>query len=398
MPTEAPTGPVAAVLAGAGARGAYEAGMLSRLLVALDGRHQRPRIFTGTSAGAINAVLYASLAHEPAARAADRAIDLWRTIRKSDVMTLGIRSVAEFLASYAGALVGLERAKSALLDTRPLGESLRTLIDWNQIQENLDNPDVPLDTVAVVTTEYASDYIRSRVWYSSSTVSAAPPPDNRRALDYVPTTLTADHVLASASIPIAFPPVRLSDNGRTAWHMDGGVRLNAPLKPAIELGAGGLVVIASAPATFPPAGTAPGTQPPLQDAVDQVLRTVLNYQMVDDLLNLTRTNLLAQAAPTRVRSSTGRRDYRVIPCIFGGPPTNPAPSDTLDDVAGKALQSITGGVRWLRNLDLAALGGLLRSGSTSKADLMSYLLFEPQFISAAIKLGEMDVPRPVWGL
>lgn len=57
---------VAVVAAGAGARGAYEAGALSVILPALEELGQRPRIFAGTSAGSINATLFASLAHLPA--------------------------------------------------------------------------------------------------------------------------------------------------------------------------------------------------------------------------------------------------------------------------------------------------------------------------------------------
>src|SRR5207245_7041245 len=45
--------------------------------------------------------------------------------------------------------------------------------------------------------------------------------------------LTIDHVLASTSLPFIFPAVRLGDD----WYGDGGVRLHAPLSPAIHLGA-----------------------------------------------------------------------------------------------------------------------------------------------------------------
>jgi NTE family protein len=57
---EAPTdGGVAIVLSGAGARGAYEAGALSVLLLYLKG-DDRPRLVLGTSVGALNAAILAS--------------------------------------------------------------------------------------------------------------------------------------------------------------------------------------------------------------------------------------------------------------------------------------------------------------------------------------------------
>ena len=57
---------VAVVLPGGGARGAYEVGALSALLPALEARGERVSIWCGTSVGAINAAVLASLAHLPA--------------------------------------------------------------------------------------------------------------------------------------------------------------------------------------------------------------------------------------------------------------------------------------------------------------------------------------------
>jgi predicted acylesterase/phospholipase RssA len=53
-------GTVGLVIAGAGARGAYEMGALSVLLPWLREHGRSPRIIVGTSAGAMNAVLVAA--------------------------------------------------------------------------------------------------------------------------------------------------------------------------------------------------------------------------------------------------------------------------------------------------------------------------------------------------
>jgi len=87
----------------------------------------------------------------------------------------------------------------------------------------------------------------------------APPSDDARAIDYPRVTLTPEHVLASAAIPAAFPPVSLGSSEEGSWHMDGGARLNTPLNPALTLGARGLVVVASDPARYKLSG---GTRPP----------------------------------------------------------------------------------------------------------------------------------------
>ena len=56
------------VLSGGGARGAYEAGVMSVLLPALEARGERPNIYVGTSVGAINAAYLASSRHLPRRR------------------------------------------------------------------------------------------------------------------------------------------------------------------------------------------------------------------------------------------------------------------------------------------------------------------------------------------
>lgn len=57
------------MLAGGGARGAYELGALSVLLPLLEQRGESPRIFVGTSVGAINAASFAATSHLPAQEA-----------------------------------------------------------------------------------------------------------------------------------------------------------------------------------------------------------------------------------------------------------------------------------------------------------------------------------------
>src|SRR5207244_5012046 len=59
---------VALVLAGGGARGAYEIGALSVLLPRLTERGERPNIMLGTSVGALNAAYLAAGAAEPIAQ------------------------------------------------------------------------------------------------------------------------------------------------------------------------------------------------------------------------------------------------------------------------------------------------------------------------------------------
>ena len=85
---------VALVLAGGGARGAYEVGALSVLLPALERRGQRPRLVVGTSAGALNAAFAAATADQPAAEAVAEGERIWRDLHYGEVLR-GLGSLSE---------------------------------------------------------------------------------------------------------------------------------------------------------------------------------------------------------------------------------------------------------------------------------------------------------------
>ena len=53
------------------------------------------------------------------------------------------------------------------------------------------------------------------------------------------TKLSVDHVMASSALPFFFPAVSIDD----IWYGDGGIRLNAPLSPAMHLGASKILAV-----------------------------------------------------------------------------------------------------------------------------------------------------------
>jgi NTE family protein len=386
--------PVAVVFSGAGARGAYEAGMMSVLLPALEQDGLRPSIFVGTSAGAINAALFASLAHVPATEAARRAVGTWRKINKAMVIRPAAESLPLAGLRYVASILGAPGELRSLLDTTPLLHSLNSeeLMDWVQLHHNLLAQNATM--LAVVTTEFGTG--RTKVFVEGALTE--PSPDDDRAIDYVRTILTPEHILASSAIPVAFPPVRLGSNEDNSWHMDGGVRLNAPLKPAITLGAQRLVVISTDVAHYRSASHNGSGQlsPSLQDSVEQVMRGAMGDRMIEDLNTLARTNLLLDSGGQGAKSATGR-EYQVIPFLFGGPPV----SEDIGAVAEQALADRLHGLRALWNADLGLLRLLLSSGPNTRGDLVSYLFFEPEFIDRAIAIGQEHAElilrqKPLW--
>ena len=382
---------IGVTLAGAGARGAYEAGVLSVLLPAMEDYDERPTVWFGTSAGAINAALFASLGHLPAKEAVDVALSRWRQVHRGDVfaslLPSGVRTGIDYLAEVAG----MRSRVYSLLDTAPLRKTVDSWLDWKQLHRNTQPQAGPIDAVGVAATAYGT--YRTTMFVEGRLTDAMPTVDDDRGVDYRKTSLKPEHILASAAIPVAFPSVWVDDdaNGNGNWYLDGGVRLNAPLKPAIAVGVDKLVVVATAPAdsTRPPTPVHRDQRPDIFDAAGDVLHAGLVDRMIEDLRTLSSFNeLIAQTGNggTRTSRTKGRRQRRVIPYIFAGP----VQDGEIAALASDAFVNRYGrGPRSGWGLNIKLLNRLL-GDSASRGELFSHLFFEPEFIDAAIALGAAD--------
>ncbi|WP_367318370.1 patatin-like phospholipase family protein [Streptomyces sp. HUAS ZL42] len=380
-------GSVGLVLAGAGARGAYEAGILSRLLPALEKRNEKPTVYVGTSAGAINAALFASLAHLPAEQAAEQALETWRSVSRNDVFRSVPWSLCAAGLGYTAGLLNLPFGEhGGILDTAPLRSTIERRLNWSWLHDNIRKRRVR--ALALVTTACRTGL--TEIFIESPTPLKLAR-DAERDVDYVDVEdgLSPEHVVASASIPVVFPPTLLKQSRRqiTGWYMDGGVRLNAPIKPAIELGADKIVVIATDPEKYEarPAGPEAGPAPLVQDTCAQLLNGALVDRMIEDLRQLSKTNKLVKADPDA--KSSADRPYRIIEHFFAGPA--PGPFDELGQIADEVLATGFAGARALRHPDLWLLRALI-GPAVSRGELLSYVLFEPEFIDAAIDKGRRD--------
>lgn len=112
---------VALVLAGGGARGAYEVGVLSVLLPVLEERGERPRIVIGTSVGAVNTGFLAANAHLPVSKVIPEALMIWESIRWREVARHLISGGSLLrLSEYAGEVLRVPGARlESLLDPEP---------------------------------------------------------------------------------------------------------------------------------------------------------------------------------------------------------------------------------------------------------------------------------------
>ena len=379
MPQEAQR--VAVVVAGAGARGGYEAGVLSVLIPRLHDMGVNISMYVGTSAGAINATIFAALSHLSPAEQAERALDVWRGLKISDVFESPVITSPGVALRFFGQTLRVPGLRlTSLLDTEPLRRKAKTAIDWNQLRSNIDNQAL---TLAVAAT--SGDNSRTVVFVDRSPdAGPLPPSDDSRPIDYVHAEIGPEHVLASSAIPIAFPPIQIHGTG---WYLDGGVRLNAPLKPAISLGADALVVVATHPLEEPAPAPQPNPPPPdVDNMVVQLIDTVLVDRMVEDARTLCKVNTLI--GPVDAITRSGRR-YEKKPLLFVGPPSRATLGQKAIEVFGK--QRPHGEVvETLRRYELRLLGHALSGDGARRGDLFSYLYFDRDFIEESIALGQQD--------
>ena len=242
-----------------------------------------------------------------------------------------------------------------------------------------------MTAAAVVATAYATT--RSVVFHHGGPSLG---PDMVRAIDYFATALAPEHVLASAAIPGAFPPVEVRrPRSAAGWYGDGGVRLNSPLKPALSLGAQRVVVIGLNSSLTPAQSS---TRPDAIDGLAALLQVVLADQLADDVATLATVNeTLAPAGSSSAARGSGPRRRRTIPYIFI------APCDRLEigrlarDVYKRRYAGVAGLVR---DSNLALLGRIVNAErSPVHGELLSYLFLAREFVDELIALGRRDAER-----
>ncbi len=378
------------VLTAGGARGAYQAGVLKRVaeLPSLSDGALPFAIVAGASAGAINGSLLAARS-ESFAEAAQDVADVWANLRVEHVFRTDIAALAGGAAGLvrdfvAGGILG-RTVTTGCLDTSPLDAFLASAFPQHGIADGIRAG--RLFAVAVSATSYHSGrsytFIQGRaghpVWVKS-----------RRVV--LPVTLTHRHVLASGAIPIVFPPVRIDSNTGEFWFGDGGLRLVAPMSPAIRLGATRIFAVgvrssraADALAHEESVDTARSRLacPPLAQICGVFMNAIFLDHLDTDIDHLRRMNELLAARQVALSSPPERDGEAPVPePMRQVTPLVVSPSEDLALIAQRFAHRMPRLLRFV----LDGLG----TPDAQSADLMSYLLFDAAYTRTLVDIGYRD--------
>jgi NTE family protein len=361
-------GELALVLTGGGARGAYQVGVLRHLASRFP--ELRIPILTGVSAGGVNVVHLAQ--HRGSFRqSVEELVTLWRGLTPNHVFRVDAPSLARnairwgmrLASGGVGTGIGATRG---FLDTAPLRAHLDRALgpeygEMTGIDYNLRRG--TLRAVAVGTTSFTTG--QSVMWVQGRAIELWERPKRRS----VQTTLTLDHVMASAALPLVFPAVQIG----TEWHGDGGVRLAAPLSPALHLGAHKIIAVATRyERTAEEAGVAEvlGYPPPAQ--IVGVLYNAIFLDLIDqDVIRLARMNKILKEVPEEKRDGLRIVDILVV-----------RPSRDLGRIAKEYEPRLPRAFRFMTR------GTGTRE--TRSPDFLSLLMFQDDYIGRLIELGESD--------
>lgn len=356
------------ILAGGGARAAYQVGVLKAIARMRAPNTTNPfPILCGTSAGAINATAL-SVYSADFQDAVSRLLGVWGhftvdQVFRSDPVGLGKSGAHWLMAMLMG---GLGRYNpSALFDRKPLRELLDRYLPCERIGESIEQGH--LHALSITASGYNTGH--SVTFYQSA--QEIEPWDRAIRIGY-PSEIKIKHLMASSAIPFIFKAVKINDE----YYGDGSMRQIAPISPALHLGANRVLVVGVRSENDEEFVRQRSTEyPSMAQIAGHVLNSIFLDSMDVDLERLQRINRTLEVVP-RKHIDGGTISLRPVKALVI------SPSRDIGKIALQHAHRLPWSVRFF----LRGLGGLDSSGTS----LLSYLLFEKAYCRELIALGYSD--------
>jgi NTE family protein len=279
-----------------------------------------------------------------------------------------------------------------LVDITPLERLVAQRIPWPSLRANLDASKP--GALCVACTEIQTGRV---IVFMDGELADVTPWDYDPYVKARHEQISPLHVRASAAIPFLFPAVRIGET----YYLDGGLRVNTPLSPALRLRASKVLVVGlkrelSADAEPLKTSERAITQPAF--LLGKVLNVLLLDQLEHDLRRLELLNTLLDAASTAygngcletinasIRNKRGV-EYRKIDTAVVRPSADIG-AMAADAYHRRRSQAPSRGLLPFLLARLAVLGVPER-----EADLLSYLYFDASFTRDLIELGREDARR-----